>query len=86
MAAYPFVGDDLVGLLLQSVETQPSDAVGVLRGLALLVGGWAAGVAVGDVIQVQVLLIGQILLLQRLVQHVWVVPDLVEEDIIPTLG
>jgi hypothetical protein len=43
-------------------------------------------VAVGDVIQVQVLLIGQILLLQRLVQHVWVVPDLVEEDIIPTLG
>lgn len=86
MAAYPFVGDDLVGLLLQSVETQPADAVGVLRSLALLVGGGAAGVAVGDVIQVQVLLIGQILLLQRLVQHVWVVPDLVEEDIIPTLG
>lgn len=75
ISTYPFVGDNLVGLLLQLVETQPSDGVGALQGLGL---GWVLTACRRHVVQVQVLLVGQALLLQGLVQNVWMVPNLEE--------
>ena len=69
---YPFVSDDLIGPFLTGVDGRQS---GVGVGLGLEAGGGAPGVG-GEVVQVQVLLVGQVLLLQCLKQHVGVVPDL----------
>lgn len=88
--AYPFVGDDLVGPLLQLVQTQSTQGGRSLQGFGLLaghggawsgtccsgVGGGGGASSGGDVIEVQVLLTGQVLLLQGLEQHIRVVPDL----------
>ena len=70
MVPHPFVGDDLIGSFLTVVDGRQSGV-----GLALEAGRGAPGVR-GKVVQVQVLLVGQVLLLQRLKQHVGVVPDL----------
>lgn len=77
---YPFVGDDLIGLLLQLVQAQSSDGGRVLQGLGLLIGcsRAAGGSSGGHVIEVQVLVLvtRQVLLLQGFIQDVGMVPDL----------
>lgn len=77
---YPFVGDDLIGFLLQLVQTQSTDGSGVIQRLRLLIGrSWAAGGSSGGhVVQVQVLVLVacQVLLLQGFIQDVGMVPDL----------
>lgn len=64
-ATYPLVGDDLVGSLLQLVQTQSPDGGRSLQGLGLLIGcgGTPCGTSGGDVIEVQVLVAGQVFLL-----------------------
>lgn len=75
---YPFVSDDLVSFLLQLVETQPTDGGRVLRRFGLLIGhrGTPGGTRGGDVLKVEILVAGQVFLLQGLEQHVWMVPNL----------
>lgn len=65
-STYPLVGDDLTGPLLQLVETELSNRVGVFQGFGLLtgrVGRTSCRSCGSDVFQVQVLLAGQVLLL-----------------------
>ena len=74
--AYPFVGDGLVGPLLDGVEWWQGGGVDTGGGIASLGPGGTAGCGGAEVIQVQVLLISQVLLLQGFIQNVWMVPDL----------
>ncbi len=78
LSTHPFVSDDLIGFLLQLVETQSTNWVWIFQGFGFLTGccGTSGGTCGSDVIKVQVLVTGQVLLLQGLVQHVWMVPDL----------
>ena len=71
---YPFIGDDLIGSFLDGVDGRKR-GVGLAVGLEACTRGRAPGVG-SDVIQVQILFVGHVLLLQGLKQHVWVVPDL----------
>lgn len=75
---YPFISDDLVSFLLQLVETQPTDGRWVLCGFGLLIGrrGTPGRTCGGDVLKVEILVAGQVFLLQGLKQHVWMVPNL----------
>lgn len=75
---YPFICDDLIGSILRVIEWWQ----GVVDFAVAGVGYFcfeastrcrAAGV---DVIEVQVLLVGLILLLQGFIENVWVIPDL----------
>lgn len=77
-STYPFVGDDLVGFLLQLAETQSAGGVRTLQGLGLLTGcGWTAGGSRGgQIIEVQVLVTRQVFLLYGLVQDIRMVPNL----------
>lgn len=81
---YPLVGDDLIGSLLYRVHAQHRQvpfALGGVCGLALRAGGGTAGVPRGsEVIKVQVLLIGQALFLQSLIQNVRMIPYLRTEN------
>jgi len=72
---YPVIGDDLIGSFLDGVDGRES-CVGLAVGLEAGASNWRAPGVGGDVIQVQVLFTGHVLLLQGLKQHVWVVPDL----------
>lgn len=62
---YPFVRDDLIGFLLQLVETQSTYGVRILQGFGLLTGcSWTSSRSSGgDVIKIQVLVTCQIFLL-----------------------
>ena len=78
---YPFISDDLVGLLLHLSQAESANRIRTIERFGLLIGCCLA-TGGGDVIQVQVLLTGQVLLLQGLVQYVRVIPDLQEEEVI----
>lgn len=75
---YPFICDDLIGSVLRGIEWRQGVvdfAVARVGYFAFEASAWcrAAGV---DVIEVQILLVGLILLLQGFVEDVWVIPDL----------
>lgn len=73
---YPFICNDLIGFVLRRIEWWQ----GAVNFAVAWVGyfGFEASTVTScsDVIKVQVLLVGLVLLLQGFIENIWVIPDL----------